>query len=125
MVDLVPCPTNLLFFDILLLYYYINLRSTIIFCLSSGDIYLSLGFSLSCSFVNDTKLFCCNFFEIFVILSGKSPVASAFFWMLLFEEVLSAFVADFPRRFSSFYWYFYPYFSKNTKVCSLLEIFDL
>ena len=36
------CLTNLLFFYIPLLYYYINLRSSIIFCLFSGDIYLSL-----------------------------------------------------------------------------------
>ena len=41
-VDLVYCLTNLLFFYIPLLYYYINLRSSIIFCLFSGDIYLSL-----------------------------------------------------------------------------------
>ena len=37
--------TNLLFFDILSLCYYINLRSSISFGLSSGDIYFSLGIS--------------------------------------------------------------------------------
>ena len=51
--------TNLLFFDIPLLCYYINLRLSIIFCLSSGDIYLSLCISLSCSFVTVSELFCC------------------------------------------------------------------
>ena len=84
MVDLVYCLTNLLFFDVPLLYYYINLRSSIIFCLSSGDIYLSLGISLSCSFVTVSELFCCKVFEIFVIRSGillpiKLPVVSAEF----------------------------------------------
>ena len=62
-------------------YYYINLRSPIIFCLSSGEIYLSLGISSS-SFVSE--LFCSEVFEIPVILSAilfpmKSPVASAVF----------------------------------------------
>ena len=38
------CLTNLLFFDIPLLYY-VNLNSSIICCLFSGDIYLSFGFS--------------------------------------------------------------------------------
>ena len=67
MVDLVYYLTNLLLFDISLLYYYINLRSSIIFCLTSGDIYLSLGISLSCSFVTAFELFCGKFFETFVI----------------------------------------------------------
>ena len=40
MVSLVYCLTSLLFFDISLLYYYINLRSSMIFCLSSGHTYL-------------------------------------------------------------------------------------
>ena len=31
-----------------LFYYYMNIRSSINFCLSSGNIYLSLGISLSC-----------------------------------------------------------------------------
>ena len=79
MVDLVYCLISLLFFDILLLYYYINLRSTIICCLSSEDVYLSLGISLFIS-----KLFCGEFFQIFVILSAillaiKSQVASGVF----------------------------------------------
>ena len=79
------CLTNLLFFDIPLLYYYINLRSSKISCLSSGDIYLSLGISLdislSFSFVSVSELFFYEFFETFVVLLAillpmKSPVAS-------------------------------------------------
>ena len=52
MVDLLYCLINLLFFRISLLYYYINLRSPTIFCLSCGDMYLCLGISLSCVFLN-------------------------------------------------------------------------
>ena len=50
MVDLVYCLTNLLSFIPLLyyiiLYYYINLNSSIIRCISSGDIYVSFDISL-------------------------------------------------------------------------------
>ena len=61
------------------------------------NIYLSLGISLSCSFL--TELFCGDVCETFVILSAillpvKSPVASAVFWIGLFEAVLGASVAD-------------------------------
>ena len=42
--------TNLLFFGIPLLYYYINPNSSIIFCPSCGDIYLSFGISLLTAF---------------------------------------------------------------------------
>ena len=42
MVDLMFHPTNVLFLNIAFLYYYINLNSPIIFCLSSGDMYLFL-----------------------------------------------------------------------------------
>ena len=63
MVDLVYYLTNVLFFDIPLLYYYINLRSSITFCLSSGDIYLFLDISLSCLFVTVSESCCCELFE--------------------------------------------------------------
>ena len=82
MVDFMYSLTSLLFFDIPL-YYYINLRSSIISCLSSGDTYLSLGISLSCSFVTLSEVVYCEFFKTFVILLAilltvKSPVASVF-----------------------------------------------
>ena len=100
MVDLVYYQTNLLSLDISLLYGHINFRLSITLCLSSGDIYHSLGISLSCSFVIVTELFCGELLEIFVfllaiLLSIKSPVASAVFWMTLFEEILIAPVEDF------------------------------
>ena len=69
MVDLVYYLTSLLFFVIPLLYYYINLRSSIIFPLFPGDIYLSLSCSISsASFVTVPKLLCDKFLETFVIL---------------------------------------------------------
>ena len=84
MIDLVYHITNLSFFHIPLLYCYINLRSSIIFCLSSGDIYLSLDISLACSFETISELFRGEIFETFVIpvailLPSKSPDPSAVF----------------------------------------------
>ena len=91
-VDLVRCLTNVLFFDIPLLCCYSILNSSIICCLLSGDMYLSVGTSNLSSLCerNSSKL---NFLEDFfehhsveklVILSSvllpiKSPVASTLF----------------------------------------------
>ena len=100
MVDLVYCLTNLLFFDIPLLYYYTNLNSSIICCLSSGDMYLFLWVVISTSSsVSSFGNFLLDFLEALVILSAillpiKSPVASAVFWIALFEAVISASVAN-------------------------------
>ena len=74
--------TNLLFFGIPLLYYYINLTSSIIFCRSCGNIYLSFGILLLDSFEFNSVKRSVDFFEILVILSAillptRSPVASA------------------------------------------------
>ena len=89
MVDLVDYLTNLLFFDIPLLYCYINLRSSVIFCLSFEDIYFSLDIYLSWSSVTVSELFCDKYFETFLILLAislqiKSPVAFVVFWMTLY-----------------------------------------
>ena len=86
MVDLMYRLTNFLFFDISLLFCYTNLNSSIICCLSSGDIYLFLGVALSTS-TSVSSLLCnylADFFKTRVILSAillpiKSPVASAVF----------------------------------------------
>ena len=104
---------NLLFFGISLLYYYINLKSLIILCISFGDIYLFLDifFIKSCiffvSFSAVSELFSGEVFETFailllldlftrsaILLPIKSPFASAVFWIALFEAVLTASVAD-------------------------------
>ena len=87
MVNFVYCLTNLLFFDIPLRYYYINLRSSIICCL------------FSVSFSTISKLFCGELYETFVILSAilsaiKSPVVSAVFLIALLEAVLSVSAAE-------------------------------
>ena len=101
--------TNLLFFDIPLLYYYTNLNSSIICFLFSGDIYLSFGFSISLL----ALLFCNSleyFFETLVILSAvllpiKSAVASAVFWIALFEAVFIASAVDVLALSRSFWLY--------------------
>ena len=101
MVSLMHCLRNSLFFDIPLLYYYTNLKSSIICCLFSGDMYLSFGASDS----SLASLFCEHnfaedFLETLVIFSAillliKSPVASAVYWIALFEAVFIATVVDF------------------------------
>ena len=73
--------TSLLFFGIPLLYHYINLNSSIFFCLPCRDIYLSFGISLLAKFECGSLA---GFFEILVILfaivlPARSPVASAIF----------------------------------------------
>ena len=108
------CLINLLFFDITLLYYYILLKSSIIFCLFSGNICLSLRISLwsllfSSSFLTVSELFC-EVLEAFVIfyailLPIKSPVASTVFIIALFEAVLSASVANCSAWSRSFWLY--------------------
>ena len=75
MVDLLYCPTDLLSFNISILYYYLSFRSLIIRCLFSGDIYLSLGISLLTAiyyvlFATVSELFLGELFETLVILSA-------------------------------------------------------
>ena len=86
MADFMRHLSNVLFFGIPLLYYYINLNSSIICCFSFGEIYLSLyiylGISLLTSFDCISSLR--DFFDALLILSAillptKSPVASAVF----------------------------------------------
>lgn len=43
MVDLVCYPSNVLYFEIAFLYYYVDARSSIIFFISSGEVCLSVG----------------------------------------------------------------------------------
>ena len=63
----------------ILLDYYIDLNSSIICCLSSGDIYLS--FSIPAFLSTVSEVFWEDFFVILsaVLLPIKSPVASAVF----------------------------------------------
>ena len=86
--------SNLLFFGIPLLYYYVNLNSSIICCLFFGDIYLSFGIPLLASFDdNSLDFFECNSVDTHVILSAilwpiKSPVASAVFELIFLKQFL-------------------------------------
>ena len=85
-------------YSIIIYYYYITLISSIVFCLCSGPIYLSLCFSLSCS-IFFSELFCGEAFQTLENLSAilfpiKSPVLSAVFWIAPFEAILSTYVAD-------------------------------
>ena len=102
-------PTNLFIFDIPLLYYYTNLNSSIIYCLFSGDIYLSFGISISFCECNSFE----DFFERFVVLSAmllsiKSLVVSAGFSIALFEAVFIASVVDFLAALKRFWLYSLP-----------------
>ena len=68
--------SNLLFFGIPLLYYYINLNSSIICCLSCGDIYLSFGVLVLASF------------DVLVILSAVLLFEFLFFKLLFLKHFL-------------------------------------
>ena len=70
MVDLVYYLTNFLFFDIRLLYYYVNLNILRIYCRILEDLNLSFGAFINFSFVCEefSELFCS---ESFVILFLK------------------------------------------------------
>ena len=86
--------TNVLFFDIQMLYYYINLRSSITLCLLSGDIYMYIflryffficncfGIILLQSFWDFHNFFCD--FNILVVYLVEMSVLS-FFYILNFN----------------------------------------
>ena len=98
MVDLMYYLTNPLCFDVPLLDSYIDLVSSIICFLFSDDIgvffYISIFFFSVCESVSE--LFCVELLVILleILLPIKSPVVSAAFWILLFQEVLGASVAS-------------------------------
>ena len=103
-VDLVYCLKSLLFFDIPLLYYYINRRSYIFLL----KIYISLGISLLCSFVIVPDLLWGEVLKTFIIylviiLPFKSLVTLAVFQITLFEVVLRASIAGYLAWSMSFW----------------------
>ena len=124
-----------LYIYIPLLYYYINLRSSIIFCLSSGDVYLPLDTSLSCSFVTVFELFWCEVFEIFCSFISNFITNQVISRICCFFELL--FLKQFQIHLQLIVWYdqedlgffnhssFYPCFWQKTKIHNLLQIFDL
>ena len=138
MVDLVYCLTNLLFFDIPLLYCYINLRSSIFLCLSAGDIsffrYFFIMLICNCLWIILLWIFWnfCNSISNFIpnqITSCSCCFLNCFF----FEKILNASVAEYWAcqevsgyiYHSSFYLYSYPHFYQKTKTHNLLWIFYL
>ena len=60
-------------------------------------IYIYISFGISVSLLMVSEVFCGNFFVILILilLTIKSPVASAAFRIALFETVLSASVVDY------------------------------
>ena len=118
------CLTNFPFFDTPLLYYCISVRSLPIsffwrhislfrYFLSSSIFFVS---NLSLNYVVIKTWNFCNFISDFI--TSKTPVASANFWIALFEAVSSAYV--WSRLFSlikSFIYYqcFGHIFSKRQK----------
>ena len=121
---------------VIILYSYVNLNSSIICCLSSGDIYLSFGIYVSLSTVSKyfVMIFVfCNFTSTFI----TNQITSCFccFLNCFFEAVLWVSVADCLARSRNFWSYlllkFFPIlfysvfahiFSKEKKICNLLQI---
>ena len=73
---------------------------SIICCLSSGDMYLFLVVAISTSISSFGNSFVEFFFETLVTLSAillpiKSPLASAVFWIALFDAVFIGSATDF------------------------------
>ena len=81
MVDLMCRLLNSLFFSIPLLYY-ASFNSSIIFCLSLGEIYLSFGIPL----ITSSSL--CGFAVILsaILLPIKSPVAYVVFLSIFYQQ---------------------------------------
>ena len=76
---------SLLFFEIPLLYYYINLRSFIIFYLLSEDRYLSFGISrYSASFITVRKILCGKVLETYLISSAISSTIKSHDQVIIF-----------------------------------------
>ena len=139
MIDLVYWPTNLLFFDIPILYYYISLRSSKIFwryipfsrCFFIMLICNCLWIILLPFFWNSVTL-------IAILLLAKSQVFSCCFLNCYFWSRFKCITGWLISMIKNFFGYIYnlsfwlcfyqrfcSYFEQRTKICNLLEIFDL
>ena len=114
MVNLVYYLKNLFFFDIPLLHYYMNLRSSIVFCLFSVDIYLLYAFLYLVQYfrlhLEVSEWFCGEVFKTFVILYVsllpiKWLIASGDFLISLSEALLNVSVAECLAWLISFWMY--------------------
>ena len=131
MIHLMCYLTNLLFFDIPVLYCYTNLNSSIICCLSSRDMYILFGASISLS---ASLFFECKsdgdflkrliFYQQFCYELNHQLLL--LFYIARFEAVFVGSVVDFLALSRSFWPYlllnFYLCFSQMTKIHILLHI---
>ena len=107
MVDLVYCLTNLLFFDIPLLYYYINLRSLIILSFFWRYIsffrYFFIMLICNCFWIILLWIFWifCNPISNFI--TNQISCFCCFFWIAIFEAVLNASLA-YCLAWSRWFW---------------------
>ena len=111
----------------------INLNSSVVFCLSSGDIYLSFGIPVLLSTVSD--VFWDGFVILLVILlPNQSPRCFCCFFNWSFCASAAdclAWSSSFLGyiSFLSFCLYFYqcfcPYAQQKTKICNILQILDI
>ena len=97
MADLVDCLSNLIVFDIPLLYYYTNLNLPTNCCLFSRDIYLSFDIQVHCklySFVILQKIFLKHllFYQLFYYQLNHRFFL--FFLITLFEAVFISSAVD-------------------------------
>ena len=85
MVELVYYLSHLFFCGIPLLYYYINLRRSIIFCLFSGERYIYLGISSTCS------MFSVSFWTVSGLLCGEVLETCNFISSFITNDIINYF----------------------------------
>ena len=100
MFDLVCFRINFLFYDIPLIYHSNKLRSSIICCLFSEDIYIFVGISIEFSSVCESvsELVSDAFVLILLVIlyyESNQQFLQLFFSIALFEAVLSASLEDY------------------------------
>ena len=138
MVDSVYYLISLLCFDVL--YYYVNIRLSIIFCLFSGDVCLFIGISVSLLTFTWIILWWtfwnfCNFISNFITKEITSFFSYFLNCLLFFEAVLSVLVTnclEWSRSFKYIYCYvfaraltksFTRIFSKKEKIIVFYKYF--
>ena len=126
---LLYCPTDLLFFNIPLLHYYIDRRSSIVCSLLSVNICLSFSFFYHPQYFMFLNYYVANFLKFYLQLYyGLNRLLllllfKLFFWNSFnciywkFFSIIEKFLAVF-----SAYLYFYPYFWQNTIIHSILYV---
>ena len=127
MVDLAYYLTSFLSFENSLLYYYVILWSSIIFCLCSGDVYLSLD--ISSSFVTVSEYSVLKFSRRLqlsqqIYCQSNHQLLLPCFKLLFFEAVLSGSATDCLARSRSCWLYLPHTFSPKTFTNIFVHIFS-